>query len=86
MIELQVLRMEQQSLGACSVDLVTDNRGGETVLMGAVDTQLMGASSMRNECDPRPAVSNLIYMIVGHRRLSMLIVDNLPGTVEQIGR
>ena len=73
--------MQHESLGGMTVQHIADDWHVETVVMGAVYAELMGATVMRMQHKAHCRLRNLSYLVVGYGILAMFVVNNLPWTV-----
>lgn len=68
-----------------TIEVITHDRHSQTVLVGTMHTQLMGAASMGRE--QNTVIRSFLFdkFIIGHRRLSLFVIHHLSRTVEIVG-
>ena len=80
-VERQLLSMQIQTVGLfAAIEGVALDGVMKTLLVGAMHTQLMGATGMGDELDTLMAQR----LIRGQGRLAMLYIHHLTGTVQRV--
>ena len=85
MAEFDPFGVQEQPIGVCPVQSVTQDRSVESRWMGCMDAQLMRAAGQRIEGDAGAAVSEFQHFVFRDRRLSVQGIDRLSGTVVAVG-
>ena len=69
--------MKIKTVGMESVEIITHNRHSQTILMGTMHTQLVGAASVRRE--QNAVIRSLLpdKFIISHRSFPVFVVDAL---------
>ena len=83
--EREVFGMEVKTVGMETVEIIAYDRHSQTVLVGTVHTQLVGAASVGREQNAVIGSFLSDKFIIGHRWFSLIIIHHLPRTVEVVG-
>lgn len=81
----KIFGVQIQSVGLAAIERVAAYRGVQTVMMRAMNAQLMGSAGKGLQRNPCLTILHLINMIIGNGPTTMLIVYFLSWTIEQIG-
>ena len=79
-VEPDFCRMEQQTFTFGAVEFVTNDRAAQSVGMGAMDAQLMGAPRLRIECHQVVGY----HFVVSDGTFAVFQVHNLSWTVHRV--
>ena len=80
MDKFQAVGMEVEAVGEVAVELVAEDGAAQTVGVGTVHAQLVGAPCLRIEGDAVVADD----LVVGDGWLAALVVDDLARTVDGV--
>lgn len=76
--------VQTEPLRLVAIEFITHNRATETVGVGAVHAQLVGAAGVGIEGEETPPVSGIKHLIFRHCRLAPLVVHHLAGTIRRV--
>ena len=68
-----------------TVEVIAYDGHTQTVLVGTVHTQLMGAACVGREQNAVIGSFLSDKFIIGHRRFSLFVIHHLPRTVQIVG-
>ena len=77
--------MEVKAVGMETVEVVAHDRHSQTVLVGTMHTQLVGAAGLGRKQNTIIRSFLTDKFIIGHRRFSLFIIHHLPRTVQIVG-
>jgi hypothetical protein len=83
--EREVFGMKVKTVGMETVEVIANNRHSQSVLVGTVHTQLVGAAGMRREQNAVIRSFLADKFIIGHRWFSLFVIYYLSRTVEIVG-
>ena len=83
--EREVFGMEVKAVGMETVEVIAYDGHSQTVLVGTVHTQLMGAACVGREQNAVIGSFLADKLIIGHRRFSLFIIHHLSRAVEIVG-
>ena len=83
--EREVFGMEVKAVGMETVEIIAHDRHSQTVLVGTVHTQLVGAAGLG--CEQNTVIGSFLSdkFIIGHRRFSLFVIHHLSRAVEVVG-
>lgn len=84
MHEADVLGMEEKAGGGCAVEVIAYDGAMQSIGMGGMYTQLVGATRKRVKGDARGGFGALKHFVACDGGLAMFVIDKLVGAVEQI--
>ena len=85
MAERQVFGMQVQAVGLLAVKGIAEDGTVETLAVGTVHAQLVGAARERGEGQARVGAFGGKHLIEGHGLLAARKVDHLTRAVERVG-
>ena len=85
MRELQLLGVQAESFGRSAVERVAHDGAMQSLWMGGVYTELVGASRLRIKGNEGASVFSCQYFVIGQGRLAVQEVYYLTGAVVQVG-
>ena len=76
--------MQTEPFGLVAVEFITNDGTTETIGVGTVHTQLVGAAGVGIEGEESPPVSGIKHLIFRHSRFAMAVVHHLARTVDGV--